>query len=217
MGYTHYFYQNKNVSATQWEMICRTFRKIVKALKDGLRSESVAGAQYMADLGFDVGKDGDLIAIQPEYDYGWKDYFTHEKDVGGELHLAFNGVGDMAHETFVLAAEIGSDDYFVHGEKFSFCKTNGKPYDAVVVAMLIAMKAIAPDVFRISSDGDIDDWQPGLALLSFALKKPTKIQFQENTQHYPELVVLPITEEDRLAFDLLIKDPVLQPSLKLIS
>ena len=40
-----------------------------------------------------------------------------------------------------------------HNKKVSFCKTNRKPYDAVVVSILSAIEDIAPGKLTLSSDG----------------------------------------------------------------
>lgn len=65
-------------------------------------------------------------------------------------HIIFNGIGDSGHETMSL------------GEEAWFCKTNGKPYDVAVVALLILANHYAPDSWDITSDGVISDWQPTL-------------------------------------------------------
>lgn len=48
------------------------------------------------------------------------------------------------------------------GMVFNFCKTRQHPYDYVVVACLIALKRILPQV-ELSSDGDLIDWHEGIA------------------------------------------------------
>lgn len=58
--------------------------------------------------------------------------------------VAFNGVGDEGHEIFVLEKDATG---------FAFCKTARKPYDAVVVAVLVRASEIS-DGFMWSSDGD---------------------------------------------------------------
>ena len=54
---------------------------------------------------------------------------------------------------------------------FSFCKTACKPYDKFVTACLIYAKLIFGKDVRISSDGDIADWQAGKKLVEKALVK----------------------------------------------
>jgi hypothetical protein len=67
--------------------------------------------------------------------------------------IFLNGEGDDGHETFVF--EPGSD--------FDFCKTNAKPYDVVVTAILslVAHFGLASEV---SSDGGAEDWEEGVKL-----------------------------------------------------
>jgi hypothetical protein len=71
--------------------------------------------------------------------------------------IMLNGADDWGHETFGIDPEPGSD----------FCKTAQKPYDVVVVACLTFL---ATDYgFRVSSDGDHEDLQPGVDLCCKAL------------------------------------------------
>ena len=67
--------------------------------------------------------------------------------------IAFNGIGSNAHETM----------YFERNALgFGFCKTNKKPYNMVVVLLLILAYNLADGVWLITSDGDQDDWLPVL-------------------------------------------------------
>lgn len=76
-----------------------------------------------------------------------------------EQKIALNGVGAESHESFVLT-RVSSG--------FEFCKTNEKPYDVVVVAILVLYKHFFPEVV-FSSDGGLADLQAGLALVREAL------------------------------------------------
>jgi hypothetical protein len=67
--------------------------------------------------------------------------------------IIFNGVGDDGCETMLLGRE---------GPGGQFCKTNREPYDRAVLALLILADHYAPGCWRISSDGDAEDWQPTL-------------------------------------------------------
>ena len=66
--------------------------------------------------------------------------------------FAFNGAGKASYETFVFRNE---------RTEFSFCKTEHRPYDAVVCAALILAKAWFKEDIEISSDGSWKEWQPG--------------------------------------------------------
>lgn len=79
-----------------------------------------------------------------------------------EAFFSINGDGsafidgrDLAHETFYWAGQPEHKEWRV-GEPtyFNFCKTNHKPYDAVVTAILIRAKVIYGDSVQIGSDGD---------------------------------------------------------------
>ena len=76
--------------------------------------------------------------------------------------VSFNGFGEDSHETFyVTPNKVG----------FGFCKTAEKPYDAVVVACLIALYRAYGDSVEISSDGDHSDWAEGSYLYQMAVQR----------------------------------------------
>lgn len=74
----------------------------------------------------------------------------------------FNGVGDESHETFVID---------LNRTGWNFCKTQGKPYNAVVVALMILLEERGY-LTDIGSDGGKkdDEWAAGVALHEKALK-----------------------------------------------
>jgi hypothetical protein len=67
------------------------------------------------------------------------------------------GVEDLDHETCVIHRNPPEG----HME---FCKTQRKPYDLFVKAVLILFKAQFPHV-EISSDGDDDEWEEAMELV----------------------------------------------------
>jgi hypothetical protein len=82
-----------------------------------------------------------------------------EPDLGPDL-IRFNGPGDEGHETFY----IGPDKI-----SFAYCKTERKPYDIVVTALLTVLAADYG--FGVSSDGNLGDWEHGVRLASKAMGK----------------------------------------------
>jgi hypothetical protein len=101
-------------------------------------------------------------------------------DGNGEPELSedgirFNGVGELAHETFELLADPARYEPAPWGESipgyvFSFCKTARKPYDIVVTALLAALHdRLGPSVIIVTSDGDPQDWADGCQLASCVL------------------------------------------------
>lgn len=74
--------------------------------------------------------------------------------------LSINGLAEDAYEDFTLSCE---------GLPFDFCKTAREPYDVVVCAILAAVHTRVPGVLSIKSDGEPEEWEPGVQLASKAL------------------------------------------------
>ena len=129
MGYTHYWKKEGRVKQKDYEKALEDCRTIVKVISSG--NCKLLNDRILA------GGDG---SGSPEY----------KKDI------CFNGVADLAHETFALPAR--ANDL----EEFDFCKTNRKPYDKVVVACLAILSSVSGIV--VSSDGNKEDWLEGLEL-----------------------------------------------------
>lgn len=140
MGYTHYFYRDevRSSDAELFEVFSVQARRIL------LQAE----------------KEGYLLADA----YGEK---LGEWEVN-EQRVVFNGYGSESHETFSWPRKCPSPIPGIttqpEGYAFDFCKTNQKPYDDVVTAVLILAKDIYGDAVRISSDGMEPDWAKGAAL-----------------------------------------------------
>lgn len=139
MGYTHYYTQNRDLTADEWRILTAVFHHMLKHLPAHTTS---AGGYYQAQP----------LIIRGGYGDG-------QPEVNGR-YLCFNGddATGMAHEAFYLARQ---------GHGFHFCKTGRKPYDLLVCALLLAVAEIAPGAFDITSDGDMtgDDWQPARAFI----------------------------------------------------
>lgn len=82
--------------------------------------------------------------------------------------ITFNGraAQDEDYETF----ELSSDE-----ETFAFCKTDRRPYDLIVCAILLRAANILPN-FTVSSDGSWDAWAPARELYArvFDAQMPEK-------------------------------------------
>ena len=80
--------------------------------------------------------------------------------------VVFNGVAGAACEPF----EIHQVEFDRRGrdEKFSFCKTQGLPYDLAVKAALIVLKHHFGETIRIMSDESDDAWDQARQLVSQA-------------------------------------------------
>lgn len=70
--------------------------------------------------------------------------------LGTAQEIRFNGVGELGHETFFFHTD--------SPDPFGFCKTACKPYDDVVMRVLLILACYRPG-FELSSDGAFDhEW-----------------------------------------------------------
>lgn len=90
----------------------------------------------------------------------------------------FKAAGE-SYETFHLR---GTEEPKYPGTAW-FCKTENRPYDEVVTAILIAAAVRSPDIARgMTSDGEWDNWSAGVALFESAVR--------------------PLTEDEKIALEL---------------
>ena len=101
-------------------------------------------------------KAGQLIAWESDSDRG--------PETGDGIR--FNGIADEGHETFYLPANV------YELTPFEFCKTNHKPYDVVVCAVLAVMAHECGSFLRVWSDGTPSEWRSGLRFARAALQEP---------------------------------------------
>ena len=94
-----------------------------------------------------------------------------------ENYLRVNGVLANSHEDFYLARTDMS---------WNFCKTNHKPYDVVVTAILILLRYTYPS-FALSSDGSWGEWSEGRELFAdvFCLEPSNEWIFDNENFIYP--------------------------------
>lgn len=81
--------------------------------------------------------------------------------------ICFNGAEPDDYETFYLTKLQGQLQSFSTPEQgtFSCCKTSHLPYDTLVCMILAIAEQVAPEVYQVSSDGDLEDWLPALQAL----------------------------------------------------
>lgn len=89
--------------------------------------------------------------------------------------IAFNGVGENSHESFVVESK---------SSPFEFCKTNRKPYDLLVcVSLLMLAERLGPKRFKFQSDGswgEEDGWDTAAAVC----KEVTGSDISEETRAF---------------------------------
>ena len=98
----------------------------------------------------DYSKDCKTICeeITKEFGHGIANYGGEGEPEFLEDVVAFNGIGDLSHESFTISTQ---------SKGFEFTKTQRKPYDRHVLACLILAKEYFGDNIKVSSDGDNDD------------------------------------------------------------
>ncbi len=95
---------------------------------------------------------------------------TGKKPLANSKLVRFNGIREDGHETFYFDRVQEVADYLDDKTMaFGFCKTAQKPYDCYVTACLIWAKMVFGSDVRISSDGEIADWQAGKEIVEKAL------------------------------------------------
>jgi len=150
MGYSHYWYWNPALASEP-----ERFKLLTCDTKKMLEYFSV----YCAQTGYDRGSP---VKIRNGNRKG--------NPVVTDTEIEFNGAGALAHEPFLLnladfanpnyAAAIPLDAFFY---MYQSCKTNGKPYDLLVTAVLLRFVHYFPDLVRVRSDGSRVDWEQAAA------------------------------------------------------
>lgn len=142
MGYTHYWTHTRDFSVEEWKGVEAALAAIIRA---GISRDIVLGNAH--------GEPGT------------------GPDICGDL-IAFNGVEESAHETFLVNRDVPPLESWQKEERrgWDFCKTAHKPYDVVVTACLAYLASNAcPAPWTVSSDGTPAEWAPGVELARAAL------------------------------------------------
>lgn len=164
MGYTHYWtftapqtIKGKHITIEHnYQLAVRQCQRLIKAYNKEVKT------------------------IDPKHPGRLSGYSVHTK-VNDYLGLEVNGTGDLAHETFALR------DHWSKNEAMNFCKTDSKPYDVVVTACLIVLQHyLGAELVEVTSDGDVSDWEEGLALAKRHLKMKLAIPVGVKSSSEPE-------------------------------
>lgn len=145
MGYTHYWTQTRAFKAAEWREVSTDIGRILAYAQT---EASILLADGMGDVG-----------TQPTFRLN---------------SIAFNGSGDDdAHETFTINRKrVKERKGDILGG--AFCKTAGKPYDAVVTACLCYLSSVT-GTHDVSSDGNGKDFLAGLDLAKAGLPEKANI------------------------------------------
>ena len=161
MGYTHYYYRQKELDKKKFQDFKDDVVKLHRSLPEHTNS---AGGYHTHQRVIIKGGDGT-----------------------GSPHFSIDGIcfngdkeKDMYHETFNIPRVHMKERVDENGLIFDFCKTARKPYDILVCASLIALKKHFGNDVKVSSDGDEEEWQPAIDFFEEVLgKKAPKRLFSE--------------------------------------
>src|SRR6185503_422100 len=165
-------HQRRSFTADEWQRLTAEAKRICAKAQRGLYSgtEDFASATKLEqnDMGFRVGFN------EP---YAWRTFAHPEAPIPMQNaaialvdgsgtpgtqpefttdHISLNGPDpDESYETFRIERAPQPRGWKDEASKgiFNCCKTEYRPYDAVVVSILAAAQIIAPNAFRASSDG----------------------------------------------------------------
>ena len=145
MGHTQGFYQNRNFTPQEWDLVCKVSTLIF---------------DQADQLGIQLGDVSGTPGTEPEVHFSdAEDSFIH-----------FNGIGPKSCESFLITINQEWDEYMdKNAPPFNFCKTKELPYDLIVMAILGACSVIAPGIYTLKSDSNADEWKPALELAAKVL------------------------------------------------
>lgn len=136
MGFSHYLYRPKQLDKNKFSEAVKDCKKVCESIK--------APITYF-DTYFDKDEEGD-------------------GNIFSSNTISFNGIGEDAHEPFIVHQDFPLEGYVQWDEDkiFQFCKTARKPYDTAVVTCLIILYHYFGDEIKICSDGFPEEWKTGL-------------------------------------------------------
>ncbi len=179
MGYTHYYYVSERFNQTLFNHAIADFKKIqpliegrikrfqtIKVLSNSARDWKVVTKQAKIKLC------GGMCTGEPEIN---------------DNVICFNGSneGDLGHETFCISQTWEYSKYDQkndNGLMFSFTKTARKPYDLAVCAALIIFKEYFDEKIKVSSDGELSDWQDAIDLVQHKLGYGERFRLDQDEQ-----------------------------------
>ena len=133
MGYTHYWYYNREFTLGEWQSISSSFQKLVRSLADvPLANVNGSGAPTVTE---------NYLA------------FNGRAPQSGEPFELFR-----TREAW--AERIGNTN---GRKWWGFCKTEHQPYDLAVMTLLLLVSEVVPGALNVESDVKIDGPEWGKA------------------------------------------------------
>lgn len=178
MGYTHYWRQKRAFTKSEWQTIVAEAKRICAKAE---RGDYYSGKEdFASSTGVEQTEMGFRVGFKESY--AWRTFPHPEaptpmqarairladgsgspgtKPEFSEDRICLNGVDpNESYETFCLERAPECPEYQRKEAKtkgiFNFCKTEYRPYDAVVVSILHIARTVAPEAIIVSSDGGLE-------------------------------------------------------------
>lgn len=183
MGYTHYWNKTSKMRAAAWSRAIGLVNLLLRANTVPIEVEEVD--IKIPKPGLEQKARAKYRTFEPRFQ--WHAFSDNDDTVSRANNAAWEawmktiladlpqvryhalhieGVGEDAHETFVIPFRISRLD------ARGFCKTARKPYDKLVVACLCVL---AEAGLEVQSDGEPEDWEEGRAWAESVLGRKVKI------------------------------------------
>lgn len=187
MGYTHYYYVQKEYDKDEFLKVVVDFKKMIPVLQNlGVKLAGPHGDDTPIIRPDFIAFNGLTKCGHQERELGitWPSKTAKgvsQNKVGQQLEELVKGHwfggasletrvcgGDCSHETFSLEQKDSTDEKYKQPDKtgklFQFTKTAYKPYDLAVNICLIIAKHHLKDQIKVSSDGEMVNWEEGMQL-----------------------------------------------------
>jgi hypothetical protein len=213
MGYTHYYYTAKEYDSSLFAKVSFDFKKMIPVLShmgvklaDGhgentpiIRPDAIifnglskCGHQKR-NLGITWASKSAKGVAKNNIGQKLEEITKGQWFAGATLETRACG-GDCSHETFSLEQKLPKEQV-ERGEEisqrlgkkdeliFNFTKTAFKPYDLAVNVCLIIAKHYLKDKIKISSDGEIENWEEGKQLVQHFLGYGKDFKLDEDDEN----------------------------------
>lgn len=178
MGYTHYhYYKNPVVELAQlvnkkveihrqcnsWEEIKHASEKL--PTQDSLGKKIVKHVEAFKKIKSDL--NGVLPKLQADKEFKLCGGNGEGNPKITDSIICFNGDAATNNDFETFAVELFETGHYqkieeINNEVFGFCKTAKRPYDIAVCLSLMVIKHHLGSDFRISSDGDFEEWSEAI-------------------------------------------------------